>query len=576
VRPRIILGSALVIGSLAVLGVSLPRAIAERSEKYAWWDTMTDVVSLVEKHFLREPDEEAMQLAAIQGMLESLNDPYTVYIPPQAEREFDKDIRGSYVGIGAEVVGENGFLRIVSPLDDSPAYEAGIEADDVVVGVNGTSVFNQTADEIIEKLMGEPNTPVSLTLEREGTSADLPPNAKTPTVAEAVDKAPGPRAGHVRFDLDIMRRPIKAATIKGLHREGDTWQYFADPVKKIAYIRVTQFTDTTVDALEETLRTLVGEGMAGLILDLRFNTGGSLDAAIGMSDLFLKEGTIVSTRGRSGPENKAIAREPGTLPDFPMVVMVNSGSASASEIVTGALADNNRAVILGERTFGKGVVQTVLRLPSGKGQLKITEQYYYLPSGRCLHREDSSTVWGVDPTPGFYVPMTAEANREMWRVRREEEVLRSGRKKSEGDQQWSNPQWILDHLKDAQLSAAVAALQTKLSTGEWAPTGQSVTDATYQGVALQDEERRQRILIRELDRSQARIDALTGAEPIAERDLLPDDVDLTNGTVVIRDANGNPIATLKITAADLERWLIDAPVEPEPKSAPPVPVEPAG
>ncbi len=562
-RSKTILAAALLAGSLTVLGVTLPRAIAERSEKYAWWDTMTDVVSLVEKHFLKEPDPEAMQLAAIQGMLESLNDPYTVYIPPQAERDFDRDVRGTYVGIGAEVIGENGFLKIVSPLDDSPAYEAGIEADDVVVGVNGDSVFNQTADQIIDHLLGEPNTPVTLTLERSGTQSDVPEGAKPPTVGGPVGDAPGPRPGHVRFDVQIMRRPIKAATIKGLHREGDQWQYFADPVKKIAYIRVTQFTDTSVPALEDACRRLVGEGLAGLILDLRFNTGGSLDAAIGMADMFLDAGTIVSMKGRTGPEQKATAHAEGTLPDFPMVVLVNSGSASASEIVSGALSDNNRAIILGERTFGKGVVQSVLRLPSGKGQLKITEQYYYLPSGRCLHREDDSKVWGVDPTPGFYVPMTTAENREMWRVRRAEEVLRSNRHASEDDSRWSDPQWILEHLKDKQLADAVRAIATKIDTGEWVPTGETVTEDTYQAVALQDAERRERLLVRELERTQARIDALAGAEPIETRDLLPDDIDLTDGTVLIRDAKGNVIATLKITSDDLERWLIDAPVEPE-------------
>lgn len=573
-RSRTILASALLVGSLTVLGVSIPRAIADRSEKYAWWDTMTDVVSLVDQHFLREPDRDAMQLAAIQGMLESLNDPYTVYIPPAAERDFDRDIRGTYVGIGAEVVGEDGFLRIVSPLDDSPAYEAGIEADDVVVGVNGESVFNQTADEIIDKLLGTPNTGVVLTLEREGAAENWPRGAKPATVAAAVGDAPGPRAGHSRFDLDIVRRPIKAATVKGLHREGDQWHYFADPVRRIAYVRITQFTDTTVDALADACRQLVADGLGGLILDLRFNTGGSLGAAIGMADLFLPEGTIVSTKGRTGPEERAVAHEAGTLPDFPMVVLTNSGSASASEIVAGALADNGRAVILGERTFGKGVVQSVIRLPSGKGQLKITEQYYYLPSGRCLHREDDSTVWGVDPTVGFYVPMTTAENRDMWRVRRDEEVLRTHRRAGDdSEDRWSDPQWILDHLKDKQLAAAVEAIAIMIDTGDWTPTGETITDDTYKNIALRDVERRQRLLLRELERTQARVDALSGGEPIATRDLFPDDIDLTNGTVLIRDAKGNVIATLKITDADLERWLIDAPVEPE---AATTPVEPQG
>ena len=562
-RGKAAIAATILSLAVALLLVRMPSAIAEHAAGYEFTDPIVDVFYLVEQHFLRDPDVEHMQDEAISGMLESLDDPYTVYVPPSETREFDKAIRGSYVGIGAEVNTKDGFLQIVSPMDDSPAYKAGIEADDLVVGVNGVSTYQKDINDIIDTLMGEPGSDVTLTIERVGSEADRPSNALAPSIPGPVGEAPGAKSGDIRFDLKVDRERIHAATIKGFRRDGEEWSYWANPVDKIAYIRVTQFTDTTIPALEAASRQLVRDGMRGLILDLRFNTGGSLDAAIKMANLFLDKGTIVSTRGRTGPEQRAVARAEGTLPDFPMIVLVNGGSASASEIVSGALSDNERAVILGERTFGKGSVQGVYRLPSGEGQLKITEAYYYLPSGRKLHREKDSTVWGVDPTPGFYVPMTAEENREMFRIRRDLEILRHKDDKAD-DGSWSDPAWILDHMKDKQLSAGVEAIHERLQTGEWKATGETVTDGTYAAVALQDAERRQRLLERELNRIQTQIDTLSPvATKTTEKDLIPD-TDLRDGTLAIFDAHGNEIARLRITGSNLEDWLIDAPVEAEP------------
>lgn len=549
--------------AVALLLVRMPSAIAQHAKGYEFTDPIVDVYYLVEQHFLRKPDDTKMQDSAISGMLESLDDPYTVYVPPSEQKDFDKAIRGSYVGIGAEVNTKDGFLQIVSPMDDSPAYKSGIEADDLVVGVNGETTYQKDINDVIETLMGEPGSDVTLTIERHGTDADKPADALPPSIPGPVGDAPGPKSGDVRFDLKVTRQRIHAPTIKGFRREGEEWSYWVNPVDKIAYIRVTQFTDTTIPALEAASRQLVRDGMRGLILDLRFNTGGSLDAAIKMANLFLDKGTIVSTRGRSGPEQRAVATADGTLPDFPMVVLVNGGSASASEIVSGALSDNKRAIILGERTFGKGCVQGVYRLPSGEGQLKITEAYYYLPSGRCLHRKKDSTVWGVDPTPGFYVPMTAEENREMFRIRRDLEVLRN-KDKEDDNGSWSDPKWILEHMKDKQLSAAVEAIHDRLQTGKWVPTGETVTEGTYAAVALQDAQRRQRLLERELDRVQTQIDALGPvATTTTEKDLIPQNADLKDGTLAIFDAKGNEVARLRITGSNLEDWLVDAPLESE-------------
>ncbi|MBL8745903.1 MAG: S41 family peptidase [Phycisphaerae bacterium] len=554
---------------LGVLFVRLPLAAADRATDYALFDPIVDVNHLISEHFFKELDADLkrkMQEGAINGMIEALDDPYTEYVPSRELAEFDKEIRGEYAGIGAQVNTKDGFLQIVSPMEDTPAYRLGIEADDLVVAVDGVSVFGMTVDGVVRKLTGEAGTKVNLTIQRVGDGTGLPPTAKPATVAGAVDKAPGCPPGSVRFDLEVVREKIVASTVKGIHREGDKWSYLIDPVKKIGYIRVTQFTAGTIPELASACKELVSQGLQGLILDLRFNGGGSLFAAIQMADLFLKEGVIVSTKGRTTQEEKVYAREAGTLPEFPMVVVMNAQSASASEVVAGALADNDRAVILGERSFGKGIVQTLYRLPSGAGQLKVTEQYYYLPSGRCLQRQDDSAEWGVDPTPGFYVPMTNTQYREMLRVRRAEEIIRKNGESADAAKAWSDPQWILEYLKDPQLSAAVKAIVSKVESGEWVPTGENAPKGTLEQAEMKREERRYELLLRELARTERRMQSLsdaTGAKTVKDQDLIPGEVDLTGGVLEIKDKDGKVISTLKITGDDLEAWLTGAPVEPE-------------
>jgi carboxyl-terminal processing protease len=215
----------------------------------------------------------------------------------------------------------------------------------------------------VDLLAGEPGSSVTLTIER----------------------------GAEKLPVVITRERINTRTVKGYHRdEADpmSWKFLIDGTRRIGYVRITQFQQTTTQELAQALDAMgAREGtLGGLILDLRFDPGGLLTEAIGVADLFLESGTIVSTKGRAREEEVAKAEEPGTLPDFPLVVLVNGQSASASEIVAGALADNGRATIVGTRSFGKGSVQRVIPLPRSKGaQLKVTEGFYYLPSGRCLH-----------------------------------------------------------------------------------------------------------------------------------------------------------------------------------------------
>jgi carboxyl-terminal processing protease len=295
-----------------------------------------------------------------------------------------------------------------------------------------------------------------------------------------------------------------------------------------------------------------------------------------MADLFLDSGTIVSMRGRAAPERTFAADAPGTLPDFPMVVMVNGASASASEIVAGALADNDRALVLGERSFGKGLVQSVIPLPNNAGTLKLTEAHYYLPSGRNIQREDDSPTWGVDPSDGYYVPMTGEEYGRMWRIRQQEEIRRA---EPDSDRaRWEDPAWIRERLEDPQLAAAVRAIGAKLATGEWLRTGEDVPEFAIEFAALKSERRRFEALQREAERTARRIQALSdlpGGDEVEASDLLPDELDLSGGLVEIRDESGAVVAQLRITGQGLERWLMEAPVEKmEPAAAAEADAEP--
>lgn len=578
---------------LAVIAVKMPLDAAARSADRMAVDRLVtdrvgDVAELVNRWFYTEPDASEMREGAIRGMLEALGDEYTSYIPPRDREAFTKSMAGDYVGIGAEVLAhESGFLEIVSPMDDSPALLSGMQSGDLVVAVDGRSVYELPTAAIISLLQGEPGTDVRVTIERgegnrpEGAQdasvpgeVELTPEAHTlPPMHEGDEEieflsepvtAPGPMPGNERFDLIITRERIINQTVRGLHRDGDEWRWFVDPESKIAYVRVSQFTPETMAAFPARMRELLDDGMRGLVLDLRYNSGGWLEAALRMADMFIANGVIVSVRGRTVPEERYMARSNTTLPEFPMAVLVNGASASASEIVAGALADNERAIVVGERTFGKGLVQDVITLPDRGGQLKITKARYYLPSGRHIQRVDDSPVWGVDPTEGFYVPLGEEERIEMWTRRQEEEVLRPD--KDAAEERWDDVSWVLDHLGDPQLAAAVEAINEKLAAGEWPERDASAVEAKAIDLdAVRALERQRERLLRSLEANAERLSAfrdLDGAADVEGTDLWDDEIVVTGGKVMIYGPDGEPIATLDITGESLERWLMDAPVEP--------------
>jgi carboxyl-terminal processing protease len=546
--------------SAAAVGVAAWNA-GGRSADYKFFDELIEVKHLISSRYVDEVDEKKLREGAIKGMVEALSDPYTVYVPGSEQHEFNKNLLGEYVGIGAQVNTSTGWLIIVSPLEDSPAFRAGLMPDDKVLEIDGTSTQGLDVEKCVSMLTGEAGSPVKLKIDRKGRV----------------------------FEAAIIREKIKTRSVKGVHRDAtnpQAWDFTLDHARGIGYIRMTQFTPAVSKEVEAALTSLGAANgtLKGLILDVRSNPGGLLTEAEAIADMFLKDGVIVSTRGRAHPEDVTRATGPGTLPDFPIILMVNGESASASEILAGALQDNARAKVLGTRSYGKGSVQSLIQLGVGSGsELKMTEQVYYLPSGRSLTRKDDSADWGVDPSPGLYVPMTDDEFLAMIQVRRRLERLQSGapepaadaatqtpETKAEADAlanpDWNSPDWIITTFKDPQLASAYQAMKARLDTGEWKATG---GELPQRGAIAADELVKSRHyrerLIREIVKADQRIDALEtaakGTTVTDPKDLWADTTDLTGGTMEVKDKDGKVIAMLKITGNNIERWLIDADVE---------------
>ena len=443
------------IGVLAlalVLAASLssftPDVYAKRATDFEQVELLIDAYHEIVNDFVDKPDADKLTESAVRSMIETLDDPHSAFFNEEEIKGFNKQVQGEFSGIGAEVEMHNDLLRIVSPLQDSPAWNAGIQPGDIVLTIDGASTKGLRIGECIEKLTGPVGTKVTIRV-RHTTGQEV--------------------------ELTITRAKITVRTVQGWARRDDNrWDHMLDGANKVGYVRLAQFTTGSTDDVAEALESLKKQGVRGVILDLRFNPGGLLPTAIAISNKFLKKGDkIVSTKGRTVPERTALADGQNTFPaEVPLVVLVNEASASASEILAGALAENGRAKIVGTRSFGKGSVQQVKRLESGGGAIKLTNAYYYLPSGRNLHRKPGATQWGVDPDDGFYVPMSGQEIQDMVRIRREV----TGPENKLAQVKGITPQWITQELKDPQLAAGLTAVLGKLATGDWPKVGKSGAD----------------------------------------------------------------------------------------------------
>ena len=514
-----------------------PAASPQRVSDYEWFDPIIVVRRFLLDGFYEAPDKAAMQEAAIEAMVDALDDPYTVFIPQAAEAEFNKALRGTYVGIGAEVHIVNDYLTIISPLEDSPALEAGVRAGDVVLEIEGADTLGRSVDECIEQLLGEPGTSATIRVRHLDGSEEV---------------------------LTLERRQIVTATVKGVRRHGEPWSYWLDEEAGIAYIRLIQFNQLSVEELAEVLARLAESSLKGLVFDLRGNPGGELSQAIRIADLFLEEGVIVSFRGRGREGKSWSAKAPGTLPDFPMIVLINRHSASASEIVAGALQHNGRAKVLGTRSFGKGSVQEIIELPQGRGTLKMTSGHYYLPGGRNISRSNDNAQWGVNPDDGFLVSLDDDVFNELIRVRHEFEIIRDDA--GDRDADFSDPKWIREHLKDTQLAAGLEALQVRLASGSWPVVGSGDSTQLAVDERIESQMGVWRRLVERLERVEENLRELNAlADGTGRRPLLPADADLADGTLSVYDRGGDLVSTYRLVSGDLEyalRHLQLIPIDP--------------
>ena len=339
-----------VVLSTQVAGPLIAQEDRANAAVYEQLDLFGDIFERIRANYVEDVDEAALIEAAINGMLTSL-DPHSSYLPPNDFSDMQVQTRGEFGGLGIEVTQEDGFVRVITPMDDTPAMEAGVEAGDFITHVDGEALLGLTLEQAVDLMRGPVGSEITITVVREGR--DQP------------------------FDITIVRDRIRLTAVRA-RLEGNT-----------AIVRVSTFNDQTYPNLEEGLRGLIGEigGLAnlnGVVLYLRNNPGGLLSQAIRVSDAFLEQGEIVSTRGRRPEDGERYNATPGDLiTGLPMVVLVNGGSASASEIVAGALQDHRRAVVVGTNSFGKGSVQSIMPL-AGNGAMRLTTSLYYTPSGRSI------------------------------------------------------------------------------------------------------------------------------------------------------------------------------------------------
>ena len=335
-----------VIAGIATFGdLRLTTARANDSDDtYRQLTLFGDVFQRVRANYVESVTDEDLIEAAINGMLTSL-DPHSTYLPDDNFKKVQQQTTGKFGGLGIEVTMENGFLKVVSPIDDTPAFDAGLQPEDLILNVDDESIVGITLSEAVEKLRGPIGSEVNITVQR----ADDEP-----------------------FDVAIIRDEIKIRSVRS--------RLYDD----IGYIRITTFSEQTSPGLKKAVEELTKEaenGLAGIVLDLRNNPGGLLSEAIKVTDAFLERGEIVSTRGRDNSDMQHAYARPGDITNgLPVVVLINSGSASASEIVAGALKDHRRAILMGTRSFGKGSVQTIMPMP-GHGAIRLTTARYYTPSG---------------------------------------------------------------------------------------------------------------------------------------------------------------------------------------------------
>ena len=412
-------------GAAATLFISQPRAVtvgssarAASSDTYRQLNLFGDVFERVRSDYVEKPDDSKLVETAISGMLTGL-DPHSSYMDAKSFRDMQVQTRGEFGGLGIEVTMEDGLIKVVSPIDDTPASKAGILANDIITNLDDEAVQGLTLNQAVEKMRGPVNTKIRLRIVRKGQDKPI--------------------------DVTLTRDNIRVRSVRAHVEDGD-----------IGYIRITTFNEQTTEGLKREITNLTNQigadKVKGFVLDLRNNPGGLLEEAVSVSDAFLDRGEIVSTRGRNAEETQrrtAKAKTVDLIKGKPLIVLINGGSASASEIVAGALQDHKRATLLGTRSFGKGSVQTIIPLGSGNGALRLTTARYFTPSGKSIQAK------GITPDIEVLQDVPDELKS---RTDTKGEASLRGHLKAEGQEETGSQSYVPPDAKDDKALKAAGDL----------------------------------------------------------------------------------------------------------------------
>jgi len=418
--------------SRLMVGSSARAAVADT---YRQLNLFGDIFERVRSHYVERPDEGKLVESAINGMLAGL-DPHSSYMDAKNFKDMQVQTRGEFGGLGIEVTMEDGLVKVVAPIDDTPAAKAGVRAGDIITQLDDEAVQGLTLNQAVEKMRGPVNTKIRLKIMRKGNDAPI--------------------------DIAITRDIIKVRSVR-MQLEGDD----------VGYVRITQFNEQTSDGLKKSITDITNqipnEKLRGYVIDLRNNPGGLLDQAISVSDAFLERGEIVSTRGRDPEETQRFNARPGDLTKGkPVIVLINGGSASASEIVAGALQDHRRATLVGTRSFGKGSVQTIIPLGANNGALRLTTARYFTPSGRSIQAK------GISPDIEVLQDVPEEMKARSAETKGESSLR--GHLKAEGDEQSGSQSYIPPEEKDDKaLTMALELLRGTKANPAFPPNPKSAT-----------------------------------------------------------------------------------------------------
>jgi len=385
-KTKALLALTVVVAFSLVMSQAAPK----RDDLYEEYETLTTIVDKILSNYVTDVDKQELFYGAFEGMLQSL-DPYSQFLPPPKKEDLDIDTTGEFGGVGIEItLDEHKTLTVITPLEGTPAFNAGVQAGDRIWKINGESTDGMSLLDAVKRLRGKKGNPVNITVTHET-------NPREPV------------------EITIVRDIIKIKSIVDVR--------MVDDKAGIGYVRMTQFQEKTAQDMDAAINDLLEQGMQALILDLRFNPGGLLASAVKVCDRFIDKGVIVSTKGRNNVTKEVFRAHNAATYRFPMAVLVSRQSASASEIVAGAVQDHKRAVVIGSRTYGKGSVQSIISLNKGKCAMRLTTAYYYTPSGRLIHRKPDAgddDDWGI--YPDIKVEMSSEEYLQLWKNWRERHI----------------------------------------------------------------------------------------------------------------------------------------------------------